>query len=242
MRALALLAGLALLIASPPIVQTASAQTVPQFQVDPFWPKPLPNNWLFGQIGGVAVDEQDHVWVLQRPRSLTEDEKGAALKPPRNACCVPAPRSWSSTPTATCCGLGRPGMPGVEWVGREHGIYRRPQGLRLAERQRRQRQRAAQVHPGRQVRPGDRQDRAERRQQRHHPARQAGRHRRSIPRPTRSMSPTAMATAGSSCSTPRPAPTSAIGAPTARSPTMPRRPSTILPRRSRSSSATPCIA
>ena len=58
----------------------------PQFQVDPFWPKPLPNNWLFGQIGGVAVDEQDHVWVLQRPRSLTEDEKGATAKPPRNAC------------------------------------------------------------------------------------------------------------------------------------------------------------
>src|SRR3979490_2944904 len=47
----------------------------PQFQVDPFWPKPLPNNWLFGQIGGLAVDSNDHLWVLQRPRFLTEDER-----------------------------------------------------------------------------------------------------------------------------------------------------------------------
>src|SRR5262245_21890554 len=85
MRALALLAGL-LLAASP-----LAAQTVPQVQVEPFWPKPLPNNWLLGQIGGIAVDGQDHVWVLQRPRSLTADEKGASANPPRNKCCVPAP-------------------------------------------------------------------------------------------------------------------------------------------------------
>jgi hypothetical protein len=118
MRALALLAGLALLVASP-----LAAQTVPQFQVDPFWPKPLPNNWLFGQIGGIAVDEQDHVWVLQRPRSLTEDEKGASLKPPRSACCVPAPSVMEFDGDGTLLRhWGGPGMPGVEWVGREHGI------------------------------------------------------------------------------------------------------------------------
>src|SRR5476651_2819242 len=69
----------------------AAAQPVPQFTVDPFWPKPLPNNWIFGQVASVAVDSKDHVWVLQRPRSLSEDEKGATLKPPRNNCCAPAP-------------------------------------------------------------------------------------------------------------------------------------------------------
>jgi hypothetical protein len=37
----------------------------PAFQVDPFWPKPLPNNWLMGQASGVAVDRRDHVWVIQ---------------------------------------------------------------------------------------------------------------------------------------------------------------------------------
>ena len=51
----------------------------PQFQVDPFWPKPLPNNWLLGQVASVSVGPDDHVWLLQRPRSLTDDEKGATL-------------------------------------------------------------------------------------------------------------------------------------------------------------------
>ena len=40
--------------------------TAPTFKVDPMWPKPLPNHWLFGSITGVAVDAQDHVWVVHR--------------------------------------------------------------------------------------------------------------------------------------------------------------------------------
>ena len=63
-RSLAWLAGLSLLAASP-----LAAQTVPQFQVDPSWPKALPNNWLLGQVAHIAVDSNDHVWVLQRPRT-----------------------------------------------------------------------------------------------------------------------------------------------------------------------------
>jgi hypothetical protein len=39
----------------------------PRFQVDPFWPKPLPNNWLLGQVAGIAVDSEDHIWIVQRP-------------------------------------------------------------------------------------------------------------------------------------------------------------------------------
>ena len=104
---------------------SAGAGEVPQFQVDPFWPKPLPNNWLIGQVGGIAVDPQDHVWIIHRPRSLTEDERGATLNPPRNKCCVPAPsviefdrdgnvvRAWGGPGTAS----------GYDWVGREHGIF-----------------------------------------------------------------------------------------------------------------------
>ena len=61
------------------------------FTVDPKWPKPLPNNWILGQVSGISVDADDHVWLLQRPGSLTEDEKGAALKPPQSKCCLPAP-------------------------------------------------------------------------------------------------------------------------------------------------------
>jgi hypothetical protein len=96
---------------------------VPQFQVDPFWPKPLPNNWILGQVSGVAVDRRNHVWIIHRPRSLSEREVGAIQTPPWSKCCYPAPpvlvfdqsgnlvRAW-----------GGPGS-GYEWPQTEHGIY-----------------------------------------------------------------------------------------------------------------------
>ena len=110
------------LIAASATSRTAHAGDIPAFAVDASWPKQLPNNWIMGQVGGITVDWQGHIWVMQRPRSLTEDEKGVTLNPPRSKCCVPAPpvlefdadgnllRSW-----------GGPG-DGYEWVGREHGI------------------------------------------------------------------------------------------------------------------------
>ena len=65
-----------------------SAQThqpsagVPIFQVDTSWPK-MEGNWIFGAIGGIAVDpSNDHVWLLQRPLTLLADETLAAQKPP----------------------------------------------------------------------------------------------------------------------------------------------------------------
>jgi len=81
------LAALSLFATAP----SASAAEALQFRVDPTWPKTLPNNWIMGQIGGMTVDAQDNIWVLQRPRSLTDDEKGAVLNPPRSSCCKPAP-------------------------------------------------------------------------------------------------------------------------------------------------------
>jgi len=104
-------------------VPAADAADPPRFQVDAFWPKPLPNNWIIGQVGGVAVDAQDHVWIIQRPRSVSEDEKGATLNPPRNKCCVPAPPVIEFDQDGNVVqAWGGPG-PGYEWVGREHGIY-----------------------------------------------------------------------------------------------------------------------
>jgi DNA-binding beta-propeller fold protein YncE len=94
----------------------------PQFQVDPFWPKPLPNNWLLGQVASVAVGPDDHVWILQRPRSLTDDEKGATLKPPRNKCCAPAPSVMEFDADGTFIqGWGFPDI--TPWVANEHGIH-----------------------------------------------------------------------------------------------------------------------
>ena len=48
----------------------------PGFAVDPSWPQALPNNWLLGQIGGLYVDHHDHIWVYNRPRTMTTDEAG----------------------------------------------------------------------------------------------------------------------------------------------------------------------
>jgi hypothetical protein len=48
----------------------------PGFVIDPSWPPPLPNNWLLGQIGGLYVDQHDHVWVYNRARTMTTEEAG----------------------------------------------------------------------------------------------------------------------------------------------------------------------
>src|SRR5687768_4970662 len=95
----------------------------PQFEVDPGWPKPLPNGWLMGQAAGVAVDRRDHVWVVQRPRSLSDDEKGATLTPPRSICCAPAPPVLKFDGDGNLlASWGGPGA-GYVWPTNEHGIY-----------------------------------------------------------------------------------------------------------------------
>jgi hypothetical protein len=76
---------------APALSRAAYAGDIPTFAVDAAWPKPLPNNWILGQVGGITVDWQGHIWLIHRPRSLTDDEKGAALTPPRSKCCISAP-------------------------------------------------------------------------------------------------------------------------------------------------------
>jgi DNA-binding beta-propeller fold protein YncE len=113
-------AALLALAAAPP----AQAQpAVPVYQVDPFWPKALPNNWGIGQAAGVAVDRRDHVWVIHRPRSMTVDERGATLTPPRSECCVPAPSVIEFDPDGNVVqAWGGPGHH-PSWPENEHGIY-----------------------------------------------------------------------------------------------------------------------
>src|SRR5688500_11635343 len=45
----------------------AAAQEAPLFQVEPFWPKPLPENWILGQVSGIAVGLDDTIWLVHRP-------------------------------------------------------------------------------------------------------------------------------------------------------------------------------
>jgi hypothetical protein len=53
-----------------PLIEPAAAPparlTAPLFQVDPFWPKPLPDNWVTGEIGGTCIDSQDHLFIVTR--------------------------------------------------------------------------------------------------------------------------------------------------------------------------------
>src|SRR3954469_17979498 len=110
---------------------TASTSAVepPKFEVDASWPKTLPNKWIMGQAAGVAVDAQDHVWVVQRPRTLTDDEKAASLDPPRSKCCKPAPPVLEFSQDGTLLrSWGGPGE-GYDWPTNEHGIQIDGQGF-----------------------------------------------------------------------------------------------------------------
>jgi len=60
----------------------AEAQgSTPKYEVDPFWPRPLPNQWVTGSVGGVCTDAQDHVFIVNR-RNLTDNELDAAYQAP----------------------------------------------------------------------------------------------------------------------------------------------------------------
>ena len=60
--------------------RAGAGAAAPKFAVDPAWPKPLPENWILGQVAGIAVDKDDRIWVLHRPTTLVDDEKGATLE------------------------------------------------------------------------------------------------------------------------------------------------------------------
>ena len=121
---LAILAALAVgltLLQKRAAVEAATVQA-PMFEVDPLWPKPLPNHWLMGMTIGVSVDAQDNIWIIHRQGSLEPGELHATSNPPVAMCCAPAPpvlefdqdgnllRHW-----------GGPGN-GYDWPNSNHGI------------------------------------------------------------------------------------------------------------------------
>src|SRR5216117_2166235 len=60
----------------------AAAPTAPRFEVDPLWPKPLPNHWILGMTIGVSADAQDHIWIIHRQQTLEPKEVYATTDPP----------------------------------------------------------------------------------------------------------------------------------------------------------------
>ncbi len=106
-------------------VGEAAAQSppVPRFEPDPLWSQALPNNWVTGAVGGIAVDSHDNVWVFHRPGSIPDGEKAASLTPPQAECCIPAPPVLEFAPDGRfLAAWGGPGQ-GYEWFTTEHGIF-----------------------------------------------------------------------------------------------------------------------
>ena len=103
-------------------VVEAAAVTAPRFEVDPLWPKPLPNHWVMGQTIGVSVDAQDHVWIIHRGGSLEAGETHATTNPPIAQCCAAAPPVLEFDQAGNLIGhWGGPG-PGYNWPDSNHGI------------------------------------------------------------------------------------------------------------------------
>ena len=104
-------------------VAQAEGGEVPIFEVDPLWPKPLPNHWILGSTIGVSVDSRDHIWIIHRQTTFNAaNELGATLDPPTTECCLPAPNILEFDQEGNLVGSwGGPGE-GYDWPQSNHGI------------------------------------------------------------------------------------------------------------------------
>ena len=102
----------------------AQAVQAPKFEVDPMWPKPLPNHWVLGSTIGVGVDSKDHVFIIHRGDSTLNQrtEVGADANPPIGECCRSAPPILEFDPAGNLVkAWGGPG-DGYVWPNSNHGI------------------------------------------------------------------------------------------------------------------------
>src|SRR3954447_13835307 len=120
------------------------AKQAPIFEVDPFWPKPLPNHWVTGSTIGLSVDAQDNVWTIHRPNTVEDNFKAADLKASRARDDEAHPAAAASQPATgsamigRCCKVAPPVLvydqagnlvkswggpgPGYDWPDSNHGI------------------------------------------------------------------------------------------------------------------------
>jgi hypothetical protein len=120
----------AAVLATGPSVFDRSAQAqgagevmVPKFEVDPFWPKPLPNNWRVAMVIGLSMDAKDNVWIVHRPQTLEQKESYAARG--EADCCVAAPDVLEFNPAGNLIrhwGRDEVRGNGHDWPSSNHGI------------------------------------------------------------------------------------------------------------------------
>jgi DNA-binding beta-propeller fold protein YncE len=101
----------------------AEGKEAPMFEVDPFWPKPLPNHWILGSTIGIGVDSRDHIYIIHRRDTFNErTEIGAATDPVKADCCIPAPNVLEFDADGNLVNhWGGPG-DGYTWPSSNHGI------------------------------------------------------------------------------------------------------------------------
>ena len=108
----------ATMLESRAAAQGKAAVQAPIFEVDPLWPKPLPNNWTLGNAIGIAVDGDDHVWMIHRTGGVPDNFKLAGA-----SCCTVAPPILGFDQAGNLIGnWGGPG-PGYDWPDSNHGIW-----------------------------------------------------------------------------------------------------------------------
>ena len=95
----------------------------PTFEVDPLWPKPLPNHWVLGNVIGVGVDAQDHVFIVHRNDTFNATQEiGAVHDPKLSDCCVPAPPVLEFDPAGNLVKAWGGPAKGYDWPQSNHGI------------------------------------------------------------------------------------------------------------------------
>jgi DNA-binding beta-propeller fold protein YncE len=123
----------------------AQGKQAPIFEVDPWWPRPLPNHWVTGSTIGLSVDAQDNVWTIHRPNTVEDNFKAADLmvgdargRDDEARPGAAAAGATTPTPIGTCCKVAPPvlvydqagklikswGGPGkgYDWPDSNHGI------------------------------------------------------------------------------------------------------------------------
>lgn len=93
----------------------------PRFEVDPMWPKPLPNHWILGSVVGIAVDADDHIWVTHRGLSTIDENENRLDTKTANCCAVAPPILEFDQAGNLLRHWGGPGA-GYEWPTAMHQI------------------------------------------------------------------------------------------------------------------------
>ena len=104
--------------------QTAASDAVmaPMFEVDPFWPKPLPDHMVLGSAIGVGVDSRDHVFIVHRGNLTERTEGGADADPPIGECCRAAPPVLEFDPEGNLVNSWGGPSDDYVWPASNHGI------------------------------------------------------------------------------------------------------------------------